>query len=66
MSAVARRGPLPPRLSLLAEAMVARGGVVLLAVAAAAVPDRAAGQPAGAQPGGTGRASFAGLANFVV
>jgi iron(III) transport system permease protein len=33
MSAVAQRGPLPRRLSLLTEALVARGGVVLLAVA---------------------------------
>ncbi len=33
MSAVAQRGPLPRRLSLLAEALVARGGVVLLAIA---------------------------------
>jgi len=33
MSAVAQRGPLPRRLSLLTEALVARGGVVLLAIA---------------------------------
>ena len=33
MSAVAQRGPLPRRLSLLTEALVARGGVVLLAAA---------------------------------
>jgi iron(III) transport system permease protein len=33
MSAVAQRGPLPRRLPLLTEALVARGGVVLLATA---------------------------------